>query len=161
MHGTRRSTLLAAVALAAAALLSAPAAATAAPVPGVSAAPMEPDVPAAPGTCTDPTFGGTFYCGGTYGSGKAFYTFSNGTREIFVIGADHAVWTRWTRTDGSLSAWTSLGGQGHAAPRILPRSTNSFAVRVRDYTRGSDSVPYTEYERVRSSSGSWTSWYRV
>ncbi|WP_130511958.1 hypothetical protein [Krasilnikovia cinnamomea] len=139
-----RTTVVTAV-LTAVGLLTTPAAALAAD-----------DVPARPGmgTCTDRVFGGTFLCGGNYGEGKAFYKFSNGTEEIFVIGTDHAVWTRWTVVGGELSRWTTLGGRSEIGPIVTNRGRDAVSVTIRD-SQG------TAWARDRSTAGRWGDWRRV
>jgi hypothetical protein len=106
-------------------------------------------------TCTHPTFGGTYYCK----FGEEFLLFNDGTLEIFVIGTDYAVWTRWRNPSGGLSGWVSLSGQidhsGNAndltvcwAPlRTLP------TVNI----RGTDS---SWWDRTRQATGVWTAWAR-
>jgi hypothetical protein len=56
------------------------------------------------GTCS---FG--FWGGGGFCDTDATYTMPSGYQEIFMIGLDHAVWTRWNSSSG-LSGWVSLGG---------------------------------------------------
>jgi hypothetical protein len=55
-------------------------------------------------TCSFGSWGGGGFCGT-----DATYTMPNGYAEIFIIGLDHAVWTRWNSSNG-LSSWASLSG---------------------------------------------------
>lgn len=71
--------------------------------------------PSTVGICTDSSgfnLGGRFFCGDAYGPGELFYTFPNGVIQLFVIGTDHQVWTRWSNTsETSWTGWSSvLGG---------------------------------------------------
>lgn len=53
-----------------------------------------------------PTYGGNYYC--SYGTKS--HRFPDGTLQVFVIGTDFSVWTRWQK-NGRLSNWVSLGGK--------------------------------------------------
>jgi hypothetical protein len=61
------------------------------------------------GWCTLAGWGGTFYCQDG-DSSPNWYQMPNGYWQVFVVGTDDAVWTRW-EVPGGLSSWTSLGGQ--------------------------------------------------
>jgi len=107
---------------------------------------------AAPSTCTDPEYGGTFYCG----YGEWVVTLSSGVEQVFVVGTDYAVWTKWHRTNGTYSSWTSLSGEvNHSV------STNNFVVcypsNLYVNVKGTSGQYY--YKSRSESSGSWsTSW---
>jgi len=109
-------------------------------------------VAAAPAKCTDAEYGGTFYCG----YGERFAILSSGVEQLFVVGTDYAVWTRWHRTDGSYSSWTSLGGEvNHTV------STSNFVIcypaNLHVNVKGTNGSYY--YKTRFESSGSWsTSW---
>ncbi|MEV0533522.1 hypothetical protein [Kitasatospora sp. NPDC050463] len=105
--------------------------------------------------CSNKQFGGTFLCGGAYGEGGTYVTLRDGTSEIFVIGTDHAVWTRWTiGSSGKQSAWTSMGGYFTSKVQITHQSsTGAFSITA----RGSD---YNHmWSRDRSQGGNWNAWY--
>ncbi|MEV4643112.1 hypothetical protein AB0J80_37820 [Actinoplanes sp. NPDC049548] len=59
-------------------------------------------------------WGGILYCNyGEYG-GYDYATLSDGTLEVFVVGGDHSVWTKWRSPSGSYSGWVKLGGVVHS-----------------------------------------------
>jgi hypothetical protein len=104
--------------------------------------------------CTDDSYGGTWYC--AYGSDS--HTFPNGTNQIFVVGTDFAVWTKWRNRNNNYSSWHSLGGE-------VKHSYNSADFGI--FTCGSSpnlwvSVRGTNnanYLNVRTySTGKWSGW---
>lgn len=104
--------------------------------------------------CTDPYFhlGGLFYCGGPYSlTGESWYAFPNGALQVFVIGTDHAVWTRWSDPRRTRwSPWTSMGGSGWSAVYIYANRYNPTI-----YVRG----PHGGWwHRTRLNNGVWTPW---
>ncbi|MFF2614981.1 hypothetical protein [Kitasatospora sp. NPDC058046] len=110
------------------------------PVPGVT-------------TCSDRLFGGTFYCGGSYGSGATFFDFRDGTRLILVIGTNHAVYTRSTIANSTkLTDWKSLGGT-MAGKVEITAATMGGAFRID--VPGADGRTWS---RARDTNGSWTGW---
>ncbi|WP_406192913.1 hypothetical protein OH807_01800 [Kitasatospora sp. NBC_01560] len=122
---------------------------------GLSAAPASAgDIGGTPAHCSSKQFGGTFLCGGEYDGGVTSFAFRDGTSEIFVIGTDHAVWTRWTtNSSGKLSAWTSMGGSFTTKVDIT-RQTLGGAFTIT--SRGSDNRMWS---RDRAQNGNWNSWY--
>jgi hypothetical protein len=115
------------------------------------------------GYCHDPKFGGTFWCNLSQGytSAEALFTFPNQTVEIFVIGTDDAVWTRWTNTSGGLSSWVSLGGLSIDPPPLFyiagsltqfAGSSNYAITLVITWTSGA----YYYKQRGPNSSSGWT-----
>jgi hypothetical protein len=124
-------------------------------VVGVLAATL-PVAAASPQICHSPFYGGDYYCEYPV----LVYTFPrtgilpNVTQQVFVIGTDYSVWTRW-HTNGKLSDWVSLGGkirhdyhQGDFALHVC--RDNPFVVVV-----GLDNLPWYRY---RQSNGVWTRW---
>ena len=99
-------------------------------------------------------WGGRFIC--DYGFDA--YSFPNGTLQIFVIGPDYAVYTRW-RTGTTLSAWVNLGGQVKRGEYSSPWVTGSgYSPTINVYGNTAGLVLYT---RTRSSStGAWSAWAR-
>jgi hypothetical protein len=67
------------------------------------------------------------------------WQFPNSMIQIFVIGTNGAVWTRWTLESGGWSGWTSMGGVAieyppcstvaetspRAATEAIPRTSRS------------------------------------
>jgi len=112
------------------------------------------DLAAAPSTCTNPTFGGTYYCG--YGS--HLFALNNGVLQFFVIGTDYAVWTRWLRTDGTLSSWTSMGGTVNSTV-----STSNFRVcyPLNLYVNVVGTTGQYYYKGRSETSGTWSSAWQL
>ncbi|MFJ7130969.1 hypothetical protein [Streptomyces sp. NPDC098101] len=109
---------------------------------GVAAAPAQ-----AATHCT--TKGQKYFC--EYGVTTT--KFPDGTKQEFVVGADHGVWTNWTRTDGSWNGWTSMGGWVKSRVEIdyFQDSPLNFSIAA----IGSDG---NYWFRIRHSDGSWTGW---
>src|SRR6266705_87125 len=62
--------------------------------------------------CHDPGLGGTFVCfNNNSRTGEVWQYFLNETKQVFVSGLNHALWTRWDHTNGTWSGWTSMGGK--------------------------------------------------
>jgi hypothetical protein len=62
---------------------------------------------AAPKVCQLPQFGGDYICEYDWED----WSLPDDTYQVFVIGTDYAVWTRWQHPNGEMSKWTSLGGE--------------------------------------------------
>jgi hypothetical protein len=54
--------------------------------------------------CTYTSWGGTYYCGS-----QSWYGINKQLFQVFVIGTNYQVYTRWSNTSG-VSGWKSLGG---------------------------------------------------
>ncbi|MGJ7419337.1 hypothetical protein AB9128_26190 [Streptomyces cinereoruber] len=100
---------------------------------------------------------GRYVC--DYGIKK--HSLPNGEREEFVVGADYAVWTRWT-TKGTWSSWTSMGkpdpfGNANAASGISLRDEQSLGdFRTTIYLQNSNG---TLVSRTRAALGAgWFAW---
>ncbi|MGW4726123.1 hypothetical protein [Streptomyces sp. S1] len=109
---------------------------------GVAAAPAQ-----AATSCT--TKGQKYFC--EYGVTTT--KFPDGTKQEFVVGTDHGVWTNWTRTDGSWNGWLSMGGWVKSRVEIgyFQDSPLNFSIAA----IGSDG---NYWFRIRRSDGSWTDW---
>ena len=88
------------------AVLAALATVVAVSVSGATPASAAPDT-----TCTNlklvgTNWGGTYFC--NYGSEYAIL--ANGDIQVFVVAGAHQVFTRWQKSDLSLSAWVNMGG---------------------------------------------------
>ncbi len=104
-------------------------------------------------TCSDPTLGGTYYCGGAYGVGEEWYYFPNGVEQLFVIGTDHGVWTRWTNASGNWVGWTPMYGSCWGWGGVIADGyTPSLVVT------GSDG---NSWANQRDPDGHWIGWYKV
>ena len=81
-------------------------------------------------------------------SAPAAVSNASGTIDVFVRGADAAIWRRtWTT---SWSAWTSLGGAATSAPAVASRGTN----RLDLFVRGTDGQIYRRF----NDGAGWTAW---
>jgi hypothetical protein len=101
-------------------------------------------------------YGGDYYCQYPV----LVYTFPatgvlpNVTQQVWVIGTDYSVWTRW-HTNGKLSNWVSQGGQIRH-----PYQNGDFYF----YTCGGKPVivlvglDNRKWYRLRQSNGVWTPW---
>lgn len=112
----------------------------------VAAAPAS----AAPCTTSDPLWGGTYYCG----YGRRSYNFTDGTYQVFVIGTDYAVWTKW-RKNGNYSKWVSLGGRIRASHDFDDFGILSCFGQPIVGVIGTNGLPYGN---GRNSDGSWSGW---
>ncbi|WP_157880778.1 hypothetical protein [Streptomyces sp. Root1310] len=79
---------------------------------------------------------------------------ANGTKEEFVVGADHAVWTNWTYPDGSWNGWVSMGGWVKSRITVDPQQATSDAIIIMSAIGKDDNYWF----RIRGSNGSWTKW---
>ena len=123
---------------------------------------------AAEQTCTlwvnGVNWGGQNYC--NYRT--PLHYFPNGTVQVFVVGTDYAVWTKWRLLNGAFSSWVSLGGQ---VRRGNPADLGDIAYN-RPTVYGLAAVPEVwvygnttgapvEFSRVRNpSTGVWAPWVR-
>jgi hypothetical protein len=101
-------------------------------------------------TCSDPSFGGTYYCG----YGKRDFYFSDGTYQIFVIGTNFSVFTRW-RSQGFYSAWVNMGGQ------IRRTYASGDFGRITCGSQPIVQVVGTDnrwYSNARRTNGTWSGW---
>ncbi|GAA1403086.1 hypothetical protein GCM10009639_47300 [Kitasatospora putterlickiae] len=139
-------TALAAAVLAGVAMTAAPA--TAAAAPAVQAEPMH---------CVSPAWGGEYLCGGEYGSpGIVEYAYRDGRRQVFVIGTDHAVWTRSSSTSGKKGSWSSLGGYLTGGVGITASDMGQGRFEIA--ARGTDNRLWA---RRHAADGSWSAWARI
>ncbi|MGE7390700.1 hypothetical protein ACQKM2_35005 [Streptomyces sp. NPDC004126] len=135
-----RASALAASTLALAGVaLTGAASAAPAPAPGQNQA--------AAGYCHVSGLGGDYIC--EYG--EAWQTFPNGTRQVFIVGTDFAVWTRYSNTGGGWSGWESMGGTVRSGVRIEGNNSWNPTISV----VGMDGE---RWFRHRLNSGSWTGW---
>ncbi|MER5355958.1 hypothetical protein ABT093_37270 [Kitasatospora sp. NPDC002551] len=112
---------------------------------------------AEPMHCVSPTWGGEYLCGGEYGQpGITEYAYRDGRRQAFVIGTDHAVWTRSSSTSGKKGSWTSLGGYliGGVGITASDMGNGRFEIAA----RGTDG---NLWARRHAENGSWTAWARI
>ncbi|MBD0711843.1 MULTISPECIES: hypothetical protein [unclassified Streptomyces] len=94
--------------------------------------------------------GGLYIC--EYGFTST--TLPDGSKQEFIIGTDHAVWSRWT-LGGKWTNWSSMGGYATSPAYVYDYDTSdpwSFNVNV----YGSDNGLWTNH---RYSGGTWTGWF--
>ncbi|MEU0248341.1 hypothetical protein ABZ192_29255 [Streptomyces sp. NPDC006235] len=89
---------------------------------------------------------------GQYGCTE--YDLPNGEQQVFGIGTDGAIWTRWSRTNGTLSSWTSMGGQGRST---VVAEGWGWAITLK--VRGTDGNWWYN-NRSGTPSGGWSGWHR-
>ncbi|WP_030670227.1 hypothetical protein [Streptomyces rimosus] len=114
-----------------------------------TAAPAQAATPsqATAAACQVPGHGGSYIC--EYGI--AWQTFPNGGKQVFVVGTDFSVWTRYGFEGGDWSNWESMGGVARSGVRIDGNGTWNPTISV----VGSDGV---RWYRHRLDTGSWTGW---
>ncbi|CAM5470364.1 hypothetical protein [Streptomyces tanashiensis] len=88
------------------------------------------------------------------GYGCSEYALPNGEEQVFGVGTDGAVWTRWSRTNGTLSSWTSLGGQARSSV-----SAEGYGWAITLSVIGTDGNWWYN-NRGGTSSGGWSGWHR-
>ncbi|MET9400734.1 hypothetical protein [Kitasatospora sp. NPDC002965] len=98
-----------------------------------------------------PTFGGPIKCGGKYTQPR-YFTFHDGTFQVFAVGTDNAMWTRWLLPDGSISTWRSLGGVLDSGIRMGWHGEELIFDAV-----GTDG---NWWRQIRYTSGAWSGWFK-
>ncbi|MFE2721629.1 hypothetical protein [Kitasatospora sp. NPDC059327] len=107
--------------------------------------------------CTSPVWGGEYLCGADFGEpGMAEYAYRDGRRMVFVIGTDHAVWTRSSSASGKKSAWSSLGGYKTGGVGIIASDTGGGQFEIA--AKGTDNRLWS---RRHAADGSWSAWARI
>lgn len=101
------------------------------------------------GWCHYTNWGGSFYCQSQYN-----HTLPNGYHQVFVIGTNKQVYSRWQSSSG-VSGWVSLGGTcikpGHHSVDMWEVNGWQFTIAC----VGSDGWGYL---KTRNSNGTWTKW---
>lgn len=114
--------------------------------------------------CHSPTFGGDYYCGYTKGPEHypLSYIFPDKTWQVFVIGKDFSVWTRWATYDPlfgylpkNYSNWVSLGGQIRKTYSPSDFGLGDCGGHPYVVVNGLDNKLWSRY---RQDSGVWTGW---
>ncbi|MEO0900428.1 MAG: matrixin family metalloprotease, partial [Bacteroidota bacterium] len=85
--------------------------------------------------------------GGRLSSGPDVCSWAEGRLDVFVRGADKALWHRWY--DGSWSGWESLGGTLSSDPTAVSWSNG----RIDVFVRGADNALWHRWY-----DGSWSGW---
>ncbi|MFH8343482.1 hypothetical protein [Streptomyces sp. NPDC018045] len=110
------------------------------------AAPAHAAPSSASGYCHVSGLGGDYIC--EYG--EAWLTYPDGGKQVFIVGSDFGVWTRWG-SGGSWYDWTSLGGVARSGVRVDGNGTWTPTISV----IGNDG---DRWYRHRLASGTWTNW---
>lgn len=129
----------------------------------VSVSGATPAAAAADTTCSNlrlqgVNWGGTYFC--NYGSEYAIV--SNGNLQVFVVAGAHNVFTRWQRSDLSLSEWVNMGGtvKSNGTTGYLAQDTyitdNGIYTMVK--VTGTDSEKYCNIRNPHTSR--WNGWTR-
>ncbi|EPH44415.1 hypothetical protein ABT390_22530 [Streptomyces aurantiacus] len=101
--------------------------------------------------CTHPVMGGRYSC--EYG--EEWYTYSNGMKQMWVIGADRQVWTRWSRPNGTFVGWRPFGGVATSAVEVVWDDSKGMGAVIR--VRGTDGKPH--YRERNARTGRWNDWH--
>ncbi len=91
-------------------------------------------------------WGGTYICSyGWHGM-----PLKDGTREVWVVGTDYNIWTRWQSPSGALSRWVNMGGSirhGGTAQDFILMQCNIATLNIRRadlrYYNNSRTPPWT------------------
>ncbi|GAA2155637.1 hypothetical protein GCM10009760_55740 [Kitasatospora kazusensis] len=81
-------------------------------------------------------------------------TLPDGTKELFVVGTDHAVWTNWSYTNGSWSGWQSMGGGVESGITVGGKADGGWSFFIS--ATGTDG---NTWYRQRSANGYWGPWH--
>jgi hypothetical protein len=111
-------------------------------------------------------FGGASFCN----YNVAYCQFPDGTYQLFVVGTDYGVWTRWLNPDGTLhpsTGWYNMGGQ---VKRGNPENPSLLAYLSPWVDPGAGWWPeldvygnetnYITWDRLKNEYGEWTPWAR-
>jgi acylphosphatase len=93
--------------------------------------------------------------GGNFISNPAVARNSDGRLEVFVVGADHALYHNFQQTAGSTSSWsgfTKLGGFILSDPAVGKNRDGRLEV----FVVGSNNELYHNFEQAASNSNSWS-----
>ncbi|WP_394842970.1 hypothetical protein LZC95_38625 [Pendulispora brunnea] len=99
------------------------------------------------GWCHYRNWGGDFYCKSSYN-----HKLPNGYRNVFVIGTNHNVFTRWASPSG-VSGWASLNGLCyHPGKQSITLKTSKKPWKFTIFCRAEDGSPW---RLTRSEEGNW------
>jgi hypothetical protein len=119
------------------------------PASPVNAAPA---AAAAARFCNHPTLGGTYFC--DYGMAVAYL--ADGRKQVFVVGTNRSVYSRWQFTDDSWSdTWYNMGGEVYSPVGIYNNHTDSLRIQA----TGSNNWPYFRQRNARTEA--WSEWAPV
>ncbi|WP_404867404.1 hypothetical protein ACI1MP_01125 [Kitasatospora griseola] len=85
----------------------------------------------------------------------ATYNLPNNTKQNFVVGADYAVWTRWTDTNNVWGPWISMGGNVRSSVSFLTPTSDPWNFLI--IAMGTDN---NTWGRERDHNGNWSAWFK-
>jgi hypothetical protein len=107
---------------------------------------------AAAATCHHPTLGGTYICD----HGMAIATLAGGRKQVFVVGPNHAVYSRWELgPDRWNEAWYNMGGNVWSPVQIKHNNTDHLLIEA----TGSNGYRYSRHRNA--STEAWSAWALV
>ena len=90
--------------------------------------------------------------------GQSWTTWPNGARQVFVIGTNYAVYTRWQEARGGrYVAWTSLGGKARSGVAVHRSSSATWTASIS--VTGTNGNTYFR-NRGNTSISQWGPWTR-
>jgi hypothetical protein len=102
--------------------------------------------------CHHPTLGGNYIC--SYG--VTTHTFPDGRRQLFVVGTDYGVWSRWELGGGTWNGdWYDMEGDVRSVIQLKHNNTNHPWIEA----RGTDGNRW--YRHRNSTTERWSAWARV
>ncbi|GAA1644363.1 hypothetical protein [Actinoplanes couchii] len=107
---------------------------------------------AAEATCHHATLGGTYIC--DYGVATA--TLADGRKQVFVVGPNHAVYSRWQLGGGTWNdAWYNMEGSVWSPVVVKHNNTNHILIEA----TGSNGYRYSRHRN--GTTGAWGAWSLV
>jgi hypothetical protein len=79
----------------------------------------------------------------------------DGTKQVFAVGLDREVHTRWTDSDGDWSDWESMGGVAMSAVALTQSRYDPWVFSI--HVIGTDGFGWF---RERGENGYWSDWAR-
>lgn len=133
-------------------LVAASAMAVAAVVLPTGPATAAPAAAAAEDTCHHASLGGTYIC--DYGVATA--TLADGRKQVFVVGPNHAVYSRWQLGGGTWNdSWYNMGGSVWSPVQVKHNNTDHILIEV----TGSDGYRYSRHRNATTQA--WSAWALV
>ncbi|MEU7584544.1 hypothetical protein AB0B50_43990 [Streptomyces sp. NPDC041068] len=99
--------------------------------------------------CHVPGYGGNYLC--QYP--PKYYVYPNGTKAVYVIGTDRAVWERMRTASGHYTPWKSLHGKAYSKVFVHRDTGYNVTLKVKD------SIGRWWYASRIPSTGNFTNWH--
>ncbi|MFE6865019.1 hypothetical protein ACFVFS_00515 [Kitasatospora sp. NPDC057692] len=118
--------------------------------------PVDNTLCAKPTLTNEPLANGLFPCGHGFNRYMPKVLFSDGTIQVFGIGTDFGVWTRWWGgPNGGSSNWVSLGGLASTGSVMVNAFTDSvLQLEIIGTNNGRHMF------NNRNAHGTWSGWFR-